>query len=355
MKKVLLLLFTIVVVSILIFGGCAEPTPTPAPTPAPSPAPAPALAPAPAEPVVIKLATFYPDVPGGVGEFAHMLIDKIHAKSSGAIKIDYVGGPEVVPPPDLPGAVARGTIDMAASPDPFVEGLSPGAGRTGQMDVTLEEFRKNGGFDYFNELYAKAGAYRLGSALPIPPNTMARIHLNKKVEKLADLDGLTVGCVSDSYFLWFKAMGMTGVTINMPDYFTAMERGTVDAVELGITGIPDFSLFEVIKYELDEPYGSTSISFSVNLDKWNALPQNLKDIMTEAAIEVEQEGPPVYQQLVDGVNQELIKAGAQFVKFSPEDEKKFYEFYHDAVWEKTRQDLKDHLEIADKLEELLRK
>ena len=60
MKKVFLIVLMIVVVSALIFGGCAKP----APTPAPAPAPAPASAPATAKP--IKIGVVYP-LTGPVG------------------------------------------------------------------------------------------------------------------------------------------------------------------------------------------------------------------------------------------------------------------------------------------------
>jgi len=51
----------------------------------------------------------------------------------------------------------------------------------------------------------------------------------------------------------------------------------------------------------------------------------------------------------------LKKGGTQFVKFSPADEKKFYDLYHEKAWEKIKADLKDHPDIASRLEALLRK
>jgi TRAP-type C4-dicarboxylate transport system substrate-binding protein len=352
MKKLLVAILAIVLINAFILGGCAEPTPAPAPAPTPSPTPAPAPTPTPPkEPTVLKLVSFYPKTPG-MSVFSYMLADRVKDKSKGELIIDYVGGPEVISPPDLPPAVQRGSIDIAAVSYAMSDKLAPGGICILLSDITLEEFRKGGAFDLISEQFRKAGIFILGSAIPCYPNSMARIHLNKKVEKIEDLDGLKIGCVGDNWLYWFDSMGAAGVTINMPDYYTAMERGTVDAVELGITGIRDFSLFDVVKYELDHPYSSYGAAYQVNLERWNSLTQNQQDIMIEVQLELEQEGPEIMAQMVREIDEELKKGGTQFIKFSPEDEKKFYDLYRENVWKFA---IEKRPEIAPQFKELLTK
>ena len=107
MKRFLLFSLTIIMVSSLVFAGCAQPAPAPAPVPAPKPAPAPKPT-----PIVLKAVTFLA-VAAVACRPLKMFIDKVNEKSKGELVIQLVGGPEVVPGSEQPMAVKRGVVDMS--------------------------------------------------------------------------------------------------------------------------------------------------------------------------------------------------------------------------------------------------
>jgi TRAP-type C4-dicarboxylate transport system substrate-binding protein len=119
--------------------------------------------------------------------------------------------------------------------------------------------------------------------------------------------------------------------IGFPEYFTAMERGVVDGYNVGIPGIQDFGLTPVTGCMLDELFSSNGAAWLVNMKKWDSLPQNLKDVLTKAAIETEIDGCREWNNIVAKVKKDISAAGVKIVKFSHEDSVKFYRNYRDRM------------------------
>jgi len=99
MKRIVLF----VLLSAMIFSGCATATPSPAPAPAPAPMPK-----------VVEIKALNPFNYGQ--EWKDFLrvnyVDKVVARAGGEIKINWVGGPEVIPGAQQPDAIRTGAIDM---------------------------------------------------------------------------------------------------------------------------------------------------------------------------------------------------------------------------------------------------
>jgi TRAP-type C4-dicarboxylate transport system substrate-binding protein len=328
MKKFLLVLLAVVVISALVFGGCSKTSPEPAPasTQAPAPSPAPSQ-----QPIVLKLVSFKPDIPPA-NVFEHMLIDKVKAKSNGQLIIEWVGGPEAIPPAETPAAVQRGAMDIVSSLYGMIDTLIPGWECLGYMTLSLEEFRKSPAWDIAADLCKDKGIYLLGASSIAYPNRNMAIYSKPKIATVDDFKGMKFAVQGPAYAAMLTELGAVPAIIPMPDYFTAMERGTVDAFHVGVPGIIDWGCVDVTNYMLDELHGDSSAAFLINMGVWNSLPKNLQDVMVEAATELDIEGPEAWEGIVEEVKKEVTAAGVEIVKFSPEDEKKFYDTYMEATW-----------------------
>jgi TRAP-type C4-dicarboxylate transport system substrate-binding protein len=82
---------------------------------------------------------------------------------------------------------------------------------------------------------------------------------------------------------------------------------------------------------LDELFSSNGGGWLVNMKKWESLPQNLKDVLTQAAIEVEIEGIQEWNKIVAKVKKDVSAAGVKIVKFSHEDSIKFYRTFRETM------------------------
>jgi TRAP-type C4-dicarboxylate transport system substrate-binding protein len=101
---------------------------------------------------------------------------------------------------------------------------------------------------------------------------------------------------------------------------------------------------------LDELFSSCGAGFLVNIKKWNSLPQNLKDVLTQAAIETEIDGAREWNNIVAKVKKEISAAGVKIIKFSHEDSVKFYRNYRDKMG---AEDLKRSPETITQLHKLI--
>jgi TRAP-type C4-dicarboxylate transport system substrate-binding protein len=100
---------------------------------------------------------------------------------------------------------------------------------------------------------------------------------NRRIASVADLHGLRLR-VLGGYSLAFQAAGGVPVMVTAPETYTAMERGTMDAVALPWTdSFGAYRMYEVAKYATDGARIPAVSCFSgVSIDAWNALPEQLK-------------------------------------------------------------------------------
>ena len=93
----------------------------------------------------------------------------------------------------------------------------------------------------------------------------------KPVRSLKDLKGLKVRVLSGPTAEWATALGMVPVTVPFPEVYTALSRGTIDAVITSSSGVWTQKFYEVVKYQ---PVAGvvTYLWFNMaNKDVWNKL------------------------------------------------------------------------------------
>lgn len=127
------------------------------------------------------------------------------------------------------------------------------------------------------------------------------------------------------------------VPIDFPDYFTSMERGTVDGYNIGIPGIQDFSLTPVTKVMLDEPIGSCAAMMIMNMDKYRSLTPEQQGILNRAMIQAEIDGATMFTEVVGKVKKDITTEGVKIIRLSSSDSKQFYLDYRNTMWEEDMQ------------------
>jgi TRAP-type C4-dicarboxylate transport system substrate-binding protein len=297
------------------------------------------------KPIELKMVIFLPDIPPG-NFWSHMFMDKVKALSKGELIIKLIGGPEAIPATDAPAAAQRGSVDIANIMFPFADTLAPGADAVGRLEYSPAEFRKSGGHEFVQGLFAKSNLYYLGMSSPSDPQVQTCFYLKKEIKSIEDFKGLKIASTGGSNKAHMEGLGAVCVPIPFPDYFTAMERGTVDGYNIGIPGIQDFGLTPVTGCMVDELFSSNGGAFLVNMKVWNGIPQNLKNVLTQAAIETEIDGVIGWNKIVAKVKKDITAAGVKIIKFSHDDSVKFYRNYRDKMGE---EDLRRHPENVAQL------
>ena len=91
----------------------------------------------------------------------------------------------------------------------------------------------------------------------------------------------------------------------------------------------------------------------MNLEKWNTIPQHLQNLMTECIVDTEYWCGGKFAEIKDREFSLMRKGGVEFIKWSPEDAKRFLDTATKVKWEEVRGKMSS--ESYGKLSEMLKK
>ena len=265
-------------------------------------------------------------------------VDKVNAGGKGIVRIQYVGGPEVIKGLDQGDAVRRGAIDMAYVPGSYYPGIVPETDALVGSNVTPMEQRANGGIDLFNRIHQeKLNAYYLGH---IDGGVAFHIYTIDKPGMSGgkpDLGGVKLRGAPIYREFFTDYLGATYVQVRVPEVYTALERGTVDGLGWPIVALMDLKWDQLVKYRIDPGFFQTDLSVIVNLDKWNSLSQEARDYLQKATIEYEKESYEFFQALQKTDAAEMEKRGMQIIKLDEAAGAAFRKAAADVAWARLKE------------------
>ncbi|MFC2003093.1 TRAP transporter substrate-binding protein DctP [Chloroflexota bacterium] len=274
---------------------------TKAPTPAPAPAPAPA-------PIEWKVQTVNTLTTWGYTDYNVPFVDMVNERSKGRLVLELfsagaiVGGKELfaaVQGGALPMGMAIGSYNKKQVPEGDIEQGLPGTFSTMQEHVDFYMDYKGGEFyKLLDEAYRQKGVHLLKSCAPYPNTLITR----KTISSLDDLKGKKVRG-SGSYAEVMKELGAAPVTLTYSEIFMALQLGTIDATINGAHAIGAMKFWDVAEGIVFPMVGPSANDMFVNLEAYNKLPSDLRDIIDEAAREATYE----YTRNYDSKLKELLE------------------------------------------------
>ncbi|MDR5654820.1 TRAP transporter substrate-binding protein DctP [Ruixingdingia sedimenti] len=115
-----------------------------------------------------------------------------------------------------------------------------------------------------------------------PPYSM--LTTTKKVENLETAKGLKILANGIGLVAATRALGAIPISIPVPELYDALSRGTVDGAVYPVNSTMQYKLEEKMNYSLDGlNFGSGSFYVGMSAKKWEALPEDVREIMTAAA------------------------------------------------------------------------
>ena len=266
-------------------------------------------------------------------------IDEVNEAGHGVVRIEFVGGPEAIPTFDQPEAVRAGVIDMIYGPGSYYPGIVPETDALVGSNVTPMEKRANGGIDLLNRIHQeKMNVYYLGH-----PDGGIQFHVymteepQLKDDGLPDMSGVKLRGAPIYREFFTDYLGATFVQVNIPEVYTALERGTVDGLGWPSIGVMDLSWDNFLKYRIDPGYFQTDLSILVNLDKWKALSDQAKRILQETAIAWEEESYDQLQALRAEEDAEMKQRGMQVVELPPAAAEAYLAAAYEEAWNRLRE------------------
>jgi len=284
-------------------------------------------------------------------------VDKVNERGEGVVQIDVRGGPEVIGLSEQPDAVRNGVIDMAYTAASFYAGTVPERDAMVASNINAIYARENGGLDLLNQIHQdKMGVYYLGwfdSGVSYNLYTIDEPRLD--AEGNLSVSGLTLRSnpVYDAFFQDY--LGAQPISLPTTDVYSALERSVVNATGWTQIGLKDLNWDRFLNYRIDPDFFSTDMGVIVNLDSWNGLSEEAREILQAVAIEHEQESAEQREVLAEEQQVELEADGMQVFQLEGEAAERFSQAAREATWERMRRQMERHPTGLQHYDELIEK
>jgi len=289
MRRLVTMLFSVLIVTGLLVAGCA---PAAAPEGGePSPAEEEeedAGTPAAAEDEVIEWLGQHHDAAGGSkNKRFQEFCDRVNLASNGRMKLTLQAGGGIVPATEEFDATHKGLIDFCEAYSPYVLDVFPNAGlfayTVGGLSALEYVYwmRNGGGAALYDEMLGDYGVTLIHGKL-FPPETF--IWTTKPLESLDDMQGLKMRTAGDDGEM-LSEMGVSVVFLAGGEVYEATQRGVIDAFQLADPAIDiELAAHEVADYCYLSPVRQpTDYScLGMNTESWEALPDDLKQVVDDA-------------------------------------------------------------------------
>ncbi len=288
---------------------------------------------APGEAIQLKIAGF---VPWGNPNLLGLedLMERVAEKSNGKLTIEWVGGPEAIPPMKILDAVQTGVIDIGRYSAPFYEAVFPEGIAWANAWMRPWEARETGLYDIMNELHQeKLGLYLLGSTSGA---CWYGLSSNVRLESLDDFAGVRIRAGAKAFMEAFQALGASTLYTPTAEQYSAIERGLFDAHTNALGTVMGFSLYEVTKYFMEMPMANYPGTYIMNLDSWNRLPTNLQNVLIEASLENELWLQPEWQRLEKEWKQICLDGGMEIISLPPDEAEQLETMIFNVLWNELR-------------------
>lgn len=274
----------------------------------------------------LKMNSNYPKYEGlpGIELPTDVFSEQVKEKTNNQVDIEVFFSSQLVPTEQTLDAVRSGTVDLAHTtaywseilptadllmlplafegPDHFLHVMT----ETDVRSIMEEEFAENG-----------------VKLLQFWSNGPYGLMTNKPIETIEDFKGQALRSGVASWEPWLKELGVAPSVISPAEQYQAISQGIVDGSIYGIAAVEVEKFHEILDYLIVPAIQDPVLGFVImNLDKWNQLPQDVQDTITEVALELEAQ------------NMELIKEQTQhYIDFAKDNGMTVIEI-EDNEWEK---------------------
>jgi len=216
-------------------------------------------------------------------------IDEVREKSGGRINIIRYAEAEIVPVSEVLDAVGKGVVDMGhgqagywSGEYPVLTSLNALYSKEYIAAELQEKFFSSGLYDVNEEAYNEANTHLINM---VDGGEYPALYGNAPISTVEDLQGLKMR-FNPPYDKIFERLGAKPTWFPGSEMYMALKLGTLDVASWDCTAFKSMKWEEVAKYYyrpcVIEHCFTTQ--YFINLDVWNPLPDDLKDIIATAGV-----------------------------------------------------------------------
>ncbi len=175
-----------------------------------------------------------------------------------------------------------------------------------------DKLRESGIWDYVDEQYQERGLKLI--AVLYDMNGYA-IMLREPIHPDNALQGRRIRG-TPIYHPVIEALGASPVVLSASEIYPALERGVVDGAAWPTIGPVGMRLFEVADYMLRPSFGQVGHEIFMDLDRWNSLDKETRDLISMVAREYEKEAVEKFNEIVAVEEARLEKEGVTITELN---------------------------------------
>lgn len=213
---------------------------------------------------------------------------RIKALSGGRLDIQMFPAGALVTSGEIFNALGKGTFEVGMEAATFASGIDAGLAALTLLLNVWDEPRETkiwlyslGGNDIYKKTYAKYNIQYVA-----PNFTGIESFMSKRpIRSLNDFQGMKLRAAPGLVAGLFQKLGAVPVNVPTGEIYQSLNTGVIDGTEfISITGNYDTGLHEVAKNILFPSFHTNSwnSTWSVNMDAWKKLPDDLKLIFETA-------------------------------------------------------------------------
>ncbi len=249
----------------------------------------------------------------------YMMVEKfaqlLDEKSGGKITVDIYPGGQLGNTTEFTEAVIGGSIDIGTGMTTDLVDFIPAYAIFDMPNLfdTVEQMRAvlNGDFvDVLNEYNNQGGIQMLGYS----DAGFRQLTSNKPVHALSDLSGQKIRVMTNQYHIaYWNALGAAATPMQFTEVFMGLQQGTIDGEENPYMNIIGNNFQEVQKYVIETNHVGHIITFFMNNDLYQSLPENVRALVDECAAEAVSYGNSQADESIAAYKKQCEDAGCEII------------------------------------------
>ncbi|MEW5914327.1 MAG: TRAP transporter substrate-binding protein DctP [Thermodesulfobacteriota bacterium] len=217
-------------------------------------------------------------------------LDEVEKASKGKIKFERHWAGEPLPAKEALDGLSKGVIDGLCAFPPYY------SGKVAIADICAmpQNFKNpqdvydlwfNGGLGQLvDKVYQKRAGVKVLFPVIFAPENFQVSKKAKKVRNFADFKGMKIRAGGGMLMATVKAIGASPVFTHSGEYYTAMQRGTIDAGLMATYSLETYKMWEVADQVVNPPImNNCFVLVYMGLRRWNKMGPELQKVLIDSA------------------------------------------------------------------------
>lgn len=240
----------------------------------------------------------------------------VEEKSNGRVVVELYPAQQLYNDKDLVSVLPKGSVDMAIANMDMWTGLVPSVGFFYMPLIFQSEDH------FFRVAHGKAGEILQEELQKNRCLSLGWIHygtsdfiFKSPVAKLEDLKGKRVRSYGQMISYFQQSLGIAPVMMSSGEMYDALQKGTIDGAQSGLTSFNSRKLYETAKNVPDTMIAPVVPFMTlVNLKFYRGLPKDIQKILSDGAVEIEKYSRKAANEDTLKSRKVLEKNGVKFEK-----------------------------------------